>query len=170
MKFKNSSSLQIFIYLILTSSGFMNQCVRCTKEVKDIALIEASVAAIQKTQQDIQRQVQPETYCIHHYWWHNNYMSLCYSISYINHTDPFISETWVHWDVRSHGTRRRRRASPWAAATVSSSACCCSSSYSSTTSSLEMLSPSNHRLAINTAKLSPSHSPLNAPSRCCYRP
>lgn len=67
MKFKNSSSLQIVIYLILTSSGFMNQCARCTKEVKDIALIEASVAAIQKTQQDIQRQVQPETYCIHHY-------------------------------------------------------------------------------------------------------
>lgn len=90
MKFKNSSSLQIVIYLILTSSGFMNQCARCTKEVKDIALIEASVAAIQKTQQDIQRQVQPETYCIHHYWWHNNYMSLYYSILYINHTDPFI--------------------------------------------------------------------------------
>lgn len=37
------------------NEGFMNQCTRCTKEVKDIALIEASVAAIQKTQQDIQR-------------------------------------------------------------------------------------------------------------------
>ncbi|TRY77596.1 hypothetical protein DNTS_024420, partial [Danionella cerebrum] len=40
------------------NEGFMKQCARCTKEVKDIALIEASVAAIQKTQQDIQRQVQ----------------------------------------------------------------------------------------------------------------
>uniref|UniRef100_A0A8C1HL57 Oxysterol-binding protein n=1 Tax=Cyprinus carpio carpio TaxID=630221 RepID=A0A8C1HL57_CYPCA len=49
------------------NEGFMNQCARCTKEVKDIALIEASVAAIQKTQQDIQRQVQPETYCTFHY-------------------------------------------------------------------------------------------------------
>lgn len=37
------------------NEGFMNQCARCSKEVKDIALIEASVAAIQKTQQDIQR-------------------------------------------------------------------------------------------------------------------
>ncbi|XP_051975305.1 oxysterol-binding protein-related protein 5-like isoform X2 [Xyrauchen texanus] len=37
------------------NEGYMNQCTRCTKEVKDIVLIEASVAAIQKTQQDIQR-------------------------------------------------------------------------------------------------------------------
>ncbi|XP_067236440.1 oxysterol-binding protein-related protein 5 isoform X3 [Chanodichthys erythropterus] len=37
------------------NEGFMRECARCTKEVKDIALIEASVAAIQKTQQDIQR-------------------------------------------------------------------------------------------------------------------
>lgn len=35
--------------------GFSNQCVRCNKEVKDIALMEASISSIQKTQQDIQR-------------------------------------------------------------------------------------------------------------------
>uniref|UniRef100_A0A8C3B236 Oxysterol-binding protein n=1 Tax=Cyclopterus lumpus TaxID=8103 RepID=A0A8C3B236_CYCLU len=34
---------------------FSNQCGRCNKEVKDIALIEASITSIQKTQQDIQR-------------------------------------------------------------------------------------------------------------------
>uniref|UniRef100_A0A4W5MMF0 Oxysterol-binding protein n=1 Tax=Hucho hucho TaxID=62062 RepID=A0A4W5MMF0_9TELE len=35
--------------------GYLSQCARCNKEVKDIALIEASIASIQKTQQDIQR-------------------------------------------------------------------------------------------------------------------
>uniref|UniRef100_A0A8C3B225 Oxysterol-binding protein n=1 Tax=Cyclopterus lumpus TaxID=8103 RepID=A0A8C3B225_CYCLU len=37
------------------NEGFSNQCGRCNKEVKDIALIEASITSIQKTQQDIQR-------------------------------------------------------------------------------------------------------------------
>uniref|UniRef100_A0A672H1Q6 Oxysterol-binding protein n=1 Tax=Salarias fasciatus TaxID=181472 RepID=A0A672H1Q6_SALFA len=36
-------------------AGFSNQCARCSKEVKDIAQIEASITSIQKTQQDIQR-------------------------------------------------------------------------------------------------------------------
>uniref|UniRef100_A0A8C4GI52 Oxysterol-binding protein n=1 Tax=Dicentrarchus labrax TaxID=13489 RepID=A0A8C4GI52_DICLA len=33
---------------------FSNQCARCNKEVKDIAMMEASITSIQKTQQDIQ--------------------------------------------------------------------------------------------------------------------
>lgn len=37
------------------NEGFSNQCARCNKEVKDIALIEASITSIQMTQQDIQR-------------------------------------------------------------------------------------------------------------------
>uniref|UniRef100_A0A8B9HLU1 Oxysterol-binding protein n=1 Tax=Astyanax mexicanus TaxID=7994 RepID=A0A8B9HLU1_ASTMX len=37
------------------NEGFVGQCARCNKEVKDLALIEASIASIQKTQQDIQR-------------------------------------------------------------------------------------------------------------------
>uniref|UniRef100_A0A4W5MQC5 Oxysterol-binding protein n=1 Tax=Hucho hucho TaxID=62062 RepID=A0A4W5MQC5_9TELE len=37
------------------NEGYLSQCARCNKEVKDIALIEASIASIQKTQQDIQR-------------------------------------------------------------------------------------------------------------------
>nr|XP_015193856.1 PREDICTED: oxysterol-binding protein-related protein 5 isoform X2 [Lepisosteus oculatus] len=37
------------------NEAFMTQCSRCNKEVKDIAEIEASIASIQKTQQDIQR-------------------------------------------------------------------------------------------------------------------
>uniref|UniRef100_A0A672GJG2 Oxysterol-binding protein n=1 Tax=Salarias fasciatus TaxID=181472 RepID=A0A672GJG2_SALFA len=37
------------------NEGFSNQCARCSKEVKDIAQIEASITSIQKTQQDIQR-------------------------------------------------------------------------------------------------------------------
>ncbi|XP_035858986.1 oxysterol-binding protein-related protein 5 isoform X2 [Sander lucioperca] len=37
------------------NEGFSNQCARCSKEVKDIALMEASITSIQKTQQDIQR-------------------------------------------------------------------------------------------------------------------
>ncbi|CDQ94405.1 unnamed protein product, partial [Oncorhynchus mykiss] len=37
------------------NEGYLSQCTRCNKEVKDIALIEASIASIQKTQQDIQR-------------------------------------------------------------------------------------------------------------------
>ncbi|XP_013979332.2 oxysterol-binding protein-related protein 5 [Salmo salar] len=37
------------------NEGYLSQCERCNKEVKDIALIEASIASIQKTQQDIQR-------------------------------------------------------------------------------------------------------------------
>ncbi|KAM9754122.1 oxysterol-binding protein-related protein 5 isoform 2-T2 [Menidia menidia] len=37
------------------NEGFSNQCARCTKEMKDIAVIEASITSIQKTQQDIQR-------------------------------------------------------------------------------------------------------------------
>lgn len=35
--------------------GFPNQCARCNKEIKEIALMEASISSIQKTQQDIQR-------------------------------------------------------------------------------------------------------------------
>ncbi|XP_036007544.1 oxysterol-binding protein-related protein 5 [Fundulus heteroclitus] len=37
------------------NEGFSTQCARCSKEVKDIALIEASITSIQKAQQDIQR-------------------------------------------------------------------------------------------------------------------
>uniref|UniRef100_A0A7N6A495 Oxysterol-binding protein n=1 Tax=Anabas testudineus TaxID=64144 RepID=A0A7N6A495_ANATE len=37
------------------NEAFSSQCARCTKEMKDIAFIEASVTSIQKTQQDIQR-------------------------------------------------------------------------------------------------------------------
>ncbi|XP_064169870.1 oxysterol-binding protein-related protein 5-like [Anguilla rostrata] len=37
------------------NEGFMGQCSRCNKEVKDIAEMEASIASIKKTQQDIQR-------------------------------------------------------------------------------------------------------------------
>ncbi|XP_035520824.1 oxysterol-binding protein-related protein 5 [Morone saxatilis] len=37
------------------NEGFSNQCARCNKEVKDIAMMEASITSIQKTQQDIQR-------------------------------------------------------------------------------------------------------------------
>ncbi|XP_042268586.1 oxysterol-binding protein-related protein 5 isoform X1 [Thunnus albacares] len=37
------------------NEGFSSQCARCAKEVKDIAQIEASITSIQKTQQDIQR-------------------------------------------------------------------------------------------------------------------
>ncbi|XP_076861792.1 oxysterol-binding protein-related protein 5 isoform X2 [Brachyhypopomus gauderio] len=37
------------------NEGFMSQCARCNKETKDLALIEASIAAIQKSQQDIQK-------------------------------------------------------------------------------------------------------------------
>lgn len=35
--------------------GFGSQCARCNKEMKDLAQIEASIASIQKSQQDIQR-------------------------------------------------------------------------------------------------------------------
>lgn len=37
------------------NEAFSNQCARCNKEVQDIALIEASISSIQKTQQDMQR-------------------------------------------------------------------------------------------------------------------
>ncbi|XP_036390764.1 oxysterol-binding protein-related protein 5-like isoform X1 [Megalops cyprinoides] len=37
------------------NEGFMAQCSRCNKELQDIAEMEASIASIQKTQQDIQR-------------------------------------------------------------------------------------------------------------------
>uniref|UniRef100_A0A8C6WWU6 Oxysterol-binding protein n=1 Tax=Neogobius melanostomus TaxID=47308 RepID=A0A8C6WWU6_9GOBI len=37
------------------NEGFSNQCARCNKEGKDIALIEASISSIKNTQQDIQR-------------------------------------------------------------------------------------------------------------------
>ncbi|KAG5839090.1 hypothetical protein ANANG_G00201240 [Anguilla anguilla] len=37
------------------NEGFMGQCSRCNKEIKDIAEMEASIASIKKTQQDIQR-------------------------------------------------------------------------------------------------------------------
>lgn len=37
------------------NEGFSQQCARCNKEVKDIALIEASISSIKNTQQDIQR-------------------------------------------------------------------------------------------------------------------
>ncbi|XP_075894242.1 oxysterol-binding protein-related protein 5 isoform X2 [Nelusetta ayraudi] len=37
------------------NEGFPNQCARCSKEMKEIALMEASISSIQKTQQDIQR-------------------------------------------------------------------------------------------------------------------
>ncbi|XP_053337856.1 oxysterol-binding protein-related protein 5 [Clarias gariepinus] len=37
------------------NEGFGSQCARCSKEKKDLAQIEASIASIQKSQQDIQR-------------------------------------------------------------------------------------------------------------------
>ncbi|KAB5565549.1 hypothetical protein PHYPO_G00242850 [Pangasianodon hypophthalmus] len=37
------------------NEGFGSQCARCNKEMKDLAQIEASIASIQKSQQDIQR-------------------------------------------------------------------------------------------------------------------
>ncbi|XP_036399421.1 oxysterol-binding protein-related protein 5-like isoform X1 [Megalops cyprinoides] len=37
------------------NEGFMTQCVRCNRDAKDMAGIVASIAAIQKTQQDIRR-------------------------------------------------------------------------------------------------------------------
>lgn len=37
------------------NEGFVSQCSRCNKESKDLAVIEASISSIQKTQQDIQR-------------------------------------------------------------------------------------------------------------------
>ncbi|XP_061078388.1 oxysterol-binding protein-related protein 5-like isoform X2 [Conger conger] len=37
------------------NEGFIAQCARCNKEIKDIAEMEASIASIKKTQQDIQR-------------------------------------------------------------------------------------------------------------------
>ncbi|XP_034444188.1 oxysterol-binding protein-related protein 5 isoform X1 [Hippoglossus hippoglossus] len=37
------------------NEGFSNQCARCSKDIKDMALMEASITSIQKTQQDIQR-------------------------------------------------------------------------------------------------------------------
>uniref|UniRef100_A0A3Q3X1Q3 Oxysterol-binding protein n=1 Tax=Mola mola TaxID=94237 RepID=A0A3Q3X1Q3_MOLML len=40
-----------------SDNEFSNQCARCNKEVKDTALIEASITSIQKTQQDIQNLV-----------------------------------------------------------------------------------------------------------------
>lgn len=40
--------------------GFGSQCARCNMEVKDLAQIEASIASIKKSQQDIQRCVSPE--------------------------------------------------------------------------------------------------------------
>uniref|UniRef100_A0A6Q2ZJ03 Oxysterol-binding protein n=1 Tax=Esox lucius TaxID=8010 RepID=A0A6Q2ZJ03_ESOLU len=40
---------------LITCLGYLAQCARCNKEVKDIALIEASITSLQKTQQDIQR-------------------------------------------------------------------------------------------------------------------
>uniref|UniRef100_A0AAX7VPP4 Oxysterol-binding protein n=1 Tax=Astatotilapia calliptera TaxID=8154 RepID=A0AAX7VPP4_ASTCA len=39
-------------YLLMSYS---NQCARCSKEIKDIAMLEASITSIKKTQQDIQR-------------------------------------------------------------------------------------------------------------------
>ncbi|MCJ8735807.1 hypothetical protein PDJAM_G00251690 [Pangasius djambal] len=38
-----------------SSCSFGSQCARCSKEMKDLAQIEASIASIQKSQQDIQR-------------------------------------------------------------------------------------------------------------------
>lgn len=56
---KNKTNFKLRYITLMFSSvmcpGFSNQCVRCNKEVKDIALMEASISSIQKTQQDIQR-------------------------------------------------------------------------------------------------------------------
>uniref|UniRef100_A0A7N6A4S8 Oxysterol-binding protein n=1 Tax=Anabas testudineus TaxID=64144 RepID=A0A7N6A4S8_ANATE len=48
------------------NEAFSSQCARCTKEMKDIAFIEASVTSIQKTQQDIQRplSLSPWRHCV----------------------------------------------------------------------------------------------------------
>uniref|UniRef100_A0A4W6ER77 Oxysterol-binding protein n=1 Tax=Lates calcarifer TaxID=8187 RepID=A0A4W6ER77_LATCA len=48
------------IFSSVVCPGFSNQCARCSKEVKDIALIEASITSIQKTQQDIQSEESKE--------------------------------------------------------------------------------------------------------------
>lgn len=37
------------------NEAFSNQCARCSKEIKNIAMLEASITTIKKTQQDIQR-------------------------------------------------------------------------------------------------------------------
>ncbi|XP_027857490.1 oxysterol-binding protein-related protein 5 isoform X1 [Xiphophorus couchianus] len=62
------------------NEGFSSQCARCSKEVKDIALIEASITSIQRTQQDIQR----------------NLAALGRQLSLQRHTDDSMSLTGRH--------------------------------------------------------------------------
>ncbi|XP_054885551.1 oxysterol-binding protein-related protein 5 isoform X2 [Poeciliopsis prolifica] len=62
------------------NEGFSSQCARCSKEVKDIALIEASITSIQRTQQDIQR----------------NLAALGRQLSRQRHTDDTMSLTGRH--------------------------------------------------------------------------
>ncbi|XP_061577437.1 oxysterol-binding protein-related protein 5 isoform X2 [Cololabis saira] len=65
------------------NEGFSSQCARCSKEVKDIALIEASITSIQDTQQDIQR----------------NLVALSRQMSRQRATDDGVSLTGRHWLV-----------------------------------------------------------------------
>lgn len=46
---------EVVMFSPVMCPGFSNQCARCNKEVKDIAMIETTITSIQKTQQDIQR-------------------------------------------------------------------------------------------------------------------
>ncbi|XP_007561470.1 oxysterol-binding protein-related protein 5 isoform X1 [Poecilia formosa] len=62
------------------NEGFSNQCARCSKEAKDIALIQTSITSIQKTQQDIQR----------------NLAALGGQLSRQRHTDDSMSLTGRH--------------------------------------------------------------------------
>ncbi|KAM6937467.1 oxysterol-binding protein-related protein 5 isoform 2-T2 [Xenentodon cancila] len=63
------------------NEGFSSQCARCSKDVKDIALIEASITSIQNTQQDIQR----------------NLAALSRQLSRHGATDASMSLTGRHW-------------------------------------------------------------------------
>uniref|UniRef100_A0A3B5KUF5 Oxysterol-binding protein n=1 Tax=Xiphophorus couchianus TaxID=32473 RepID=A0A3B5KUF5_9TELE len=62
-----------------SDNEFSSQCARCSKEVKDIALIEASITSIQRTQQDIQ-----------------NLAALGRQLSLQRHTDDSMSLTGRH--------------------------------------------------------------------------
>ncbi|XP_053741690.1 oxysterol-binding protein-related protein 5 isoform X1 [Synchiropus splendidus] len=64
---------------------FSSQCARCSKEVKDIAALEASITSIQKTQKDIQR----------------NVLALSRQLSRQRAADDSVSLTGRHWLILS---------------------------------------------------------------------
>lgn len=45
----------VCVCVCVSCPGYPSQCARCNKEMKEIALMEASISSMQKTQQDIQR-------------------------------------------------------------------------------------------------------------------